>query len=218
MIPENTGTFEASTLWRRNPVVFQLLGLSPVLAVSNTVVNGLGLGVATAVATVSCYLTASLLPRVKNSTWRLVFFLLIIASYVSFIDLAMRLYFYPLHRALGIYVPLICANALLLYRMETYASHVGPGAALRDALITALGFFWILLSLSVLREWLGTGSLLSQLELLEPFAGDVPDTPINTETSGNRFRFPMQQPGALILLGCLVAFGNFLHRIQSKQP
>lgn len=203
---------EPSTLWHRNAVLIQLLGISPVLAVSTTVVNGIGLSTATTCATFLCYITASVLPRINSTTWRLLFFLLIIASYVSVIDLVMRVYFYPLYRAIGIYVPLICANAALLYRMETYASCVGSSAALKDSVKTALGFFWIILTMAVLREWLSTGSLFSQLELLKPFPGSSFDGPINTEPSGSRFRFPLLQPGALIILGCLVAACNLLQK------
>ena len=202
---------EPGTLWQRNPVLIQLLGISPVLAVSTTLANGIGLGVATALATIPCYLTVSLLPRINGVTWRLLFFLLIIASYVSVIDLLMRLYFYPLYRALGVYVPLICANAALLYRMEVHASRVGPIAALQDGCRTAFGFICILLTVAALREWLSTGSLLSQFELLKPFPGSAADSPVSTEPSGSKFRFPLLQPGALIILGCLVATGNFLH-------
>ena len=212
MTVDHISITEPSSLWQNNPVAIQLLGISPVLAVSSTVVNGIGLGTATLCATILCYLTVSLLPRISSTTWRLLFFLLVIAIYVSILDLAMRLYFYPLYRALGIYVPLICANAALLYRMEIYASHVGIGAALKDGIKTALGFFWIILAMAALREWLSTGSLLSQLELLKPFPGASFDGPVSTEPSGSRFRFPLLQPGALILLGCLVAAGNFLQR------
>ena len=216
MITEASNSLEPSTLWHHNPVVVQLLGVSPVLAVSTTLVNGIGLGITTTLATILCYLTASLLPRSRNTRWRLLLFLLVIASYVSIIDLVARLYFYPLYRALGIYIPLICANSALLYRMETYASHVGPGAALKDSFMTALGFFGIILAMSALREWLTTGSLLTQLELLSPFPGNLSDGPINTEPSGNRFRFPLLQPGALIILGFLVATGNFLRKSLTR--
>lgn len=197
-------------MWSRNPVVMQLLGISPVLAVSTTVANGFGMGVLTALATILCFLTVSLLPRIEAATWRLLLYLLVIASYVSIIDRVTQLTFYPLYRSLGIYVPLICGNAALLYRMELYASHVRPLAALQDSLRTAFGFLWIILLVSAFREWLSTGSLLSQLELLRPFPGTLTDEPISTEPTGSRFRFPLLQPGALIILGCLVALGNFL--------
>ncbi|MBT8147614.1 MAG: electron transport complex subunit RsxE, partial [Gammaproteobacteria bacterium] len=141
----NSDAIEPSNLWSRNPVIMQLLGISPVLAVSTTLANGIGLGALTALATIPCFLTASLLPRIEAITWRLLFYVLVIASYVSIIVLLTQLTFYPLYRSLGIYVPLICGNAALLYRMELYASHTGPLAALQDSLKTALGFFWIII-------------------------------------------------------------------------
>ena len=198
----------SDSLWGSNPVLGNLLGLSPVLAVSTSLVNGIGLGIATAAITVLCNVTVALLPRPASFSWRLLLFMLILGTYVSVIALVMELYFYPLFRSLGIYLPLICANSALLYHMEIHASQASPPAALLDALKTAGGFLWIIVALAALRELLTTGTIFEQLELLKPFPGANVDTPISTELTGRKFRFPQLQPGSLILFGLLVACLN----------
>lgn len=206
-MPDN----RADSLWGSNPVLGNLMGLSPVLAVSTSLVNGIGLGIATAVATVLCVTTVALMPRPASFSWRLLTFLSILGIYVSVIALVMELYFYPLFRSLGVYLPLICANSALLYRMEIHASQTGLGEALIDSLKAAGGFLWVIVALAALRELLTTGTMLEQLEqleLLKPFPGNNADTPISTELTGRKFRFPQLQPGSLILFGLLVACLN----------
>ena len=189
----------------------QALGLSPLLAVSDTVTKGFGLGLVTAVALIIGCLAASLLRGIVSGSWRLPVYLVILAATVSGIDLLLQLFFFPLHRALGLYVPLICANAALLTRMETVAREVSAPIALLDSMRTATGMLMTLIALAALREWLATGQLLSQLELLRPFpASATAGDPIGTQLSGYRFRFPTLQPGAFLLLGLLVAGVNAL--------
>jgi len=203
-----TPEYDADWLWAGNPVLGSLLGLSPVLAVSTSLVNGIGLSVATAVVTILSFATVALLPRPASFAWRLLTFVLILGVYVSSIALVMELYFYPLSRSLGIYLPLICANSALLYRLEVQASQASLQAALLDALKTAGGFLWIIMALAALRELLTTGTILDQLELLKPFPGNTADSPISTELTGRKFRCPLLQPGSLILFGLLVACLN----------
>lgn len=213
---DSTQDTEPNTLWSRNTVLIQILGLSPVLAVSTTVVNGIGLGLATALATIASCLTVSLFRSIIGDTWRLTYYMLIIACYVTAIDLMIQLYFYPLYRSLGVYIPLICGNAALLYHMETYARKSPPGPALLDSINTAAGFLWVILIFSAIREWSSTGSLFTQLELLSPFPTQNVTEPISTLATGQRFNFPLSQPGAFIILGFLIATRNLADKLYKK--
>jgi len=128
---------EQSSLWHNNSVVVKGLGLSPIFAVSDTVVNGIGLGLATFAVTVAACITASIAKNYINHTWRLVYYMVIIAFFVSLIETLLRAAFFPLYQSLGIYVPLICCNAALLYQIEPYWGRVFPPLPFRDPFITA---------------------------------------------------------------------------------
>ena len=208
------------SLWHNNPVLVQLLGLSPLLAVSNTLVNGIGLGVATLIVlTLSC-LTASLVRHYINYTWRFVWFLLITATFTTLVDSLMQWFYFSLYRELGIYVPLICCNFVILIRMETCASVSPWNVALRDAALVGAGFILVLLSLAAAREFRSYGSVLNQLSLLMPSSAVAATT--STDLAGvdssELFTFARLQPAALILLGLAIAFKNVLDSKLSKSP
>lgn len=199
-----------STPWQNNSVIVQLLGLSPVLAVSDTLVNGIGLGIATAGVTIAACVTASMLRHYMNNTWRLLLYMVVIAFYVSLIETFLYTVFFPLYRSLGIYVPLICCNAAILYRIETFSCRVPFSSALRDSISTAFGFLWVIILLSAIREWLSFGTLLANRELLTPFINSNSSGAISTYTASANFKFPTLQPGALIVLGLIVALKNLI--------
>jgi len=184
--------------------------LSPIFAVSDTVVNGIGLGLATFVVTVAACITASIAKNYINHTWRLVYYMIIITFFVSLIEILLRAAFFPLYRSLGVYVPLTCCNAAILYRIETFSCHASPAIALRDALNTALGFLWIIVLLSVIREWLSFGTLFANRELLVPYLEVAGTESISTNTANASFKIPLLQPGALIIFGLLVALKNLI--------
>ena len=195
-------------IWENNPALVQLLGLSPLLAVSSTLAYGIGLGLATlCVCVVSCLSTALLKPYIAHR-WRLVWFMVILATYATVVDTLIQLYFYPLYLKLGIYVPLICCNVAILVRMETSAQqNHWPSAAL-DGFKTGLGFLFALVLFSACRELLISGSLLHQWQLLLP-ANSAPGAAAGADIA-SLFRFADTQAGAFILLGLIIAAINFL--------
>ncbi|MBL4729003.1 MAG: electron transport complex subunit RsxE [Gammaproteobacteria bacterium] len=192
-----------------NPVLIQLLGLSPVLAVSSTLAYGIGLGVATFIVCVLSCLTASLLKGTIPRKWRLVWYMLILASYTTVVETISQLYFYPLFLRLGIYLPLICCNVAILIRMETFAAQSPWPAATLDAAKTGCGFLIALVLLATCRELLVSGTLFANWQLLLPASSEAAIAASNLEDS-QFFRFANTQAGVLILLGLLVAFFNLL--------
>jgi electron transport complex protein RnfE len=190
----------------RNPGFVQLLGLCPLLAVSTSVANALGLGLATiAVLMASNAIAAVAGPRVPREV-RLAVFVMVIAAAVTSIELAMAAWWPGLHAALGIFLPLIVTNCLVLARAESFASREPVHRALIDGLAMGLGFLLVLLALGASRELIGHGSLGANLDLLfgERFAGSgwqlFPAT--------NGWLLALLPPGAFILLGLMLALGN----------
>ncbi len=207
-------TRQPSSLWHNNSVVVQLLGLSPVLALSTTVAYGLGLAIATMLVTVASCVTASLLQKRIKPNWRLVLFMLIIAFYTSIVAAIVQREFFLLYQILGIYLPLICCNVAILQRMECFASKHTVWRASLDAFVTALGFLLVIVALGALREWLSYGSLFAKLHLLVPDAdsGITSSGAMVVESGSIRFSFTLLAPGALICLGLLVALKNTFDR------
>ncbi len=198
----------SSQIWENNPALVQLLGLSPLLAASTTLAYGIGLGIATlCVCVVSC-LTSALLKPYLAHRWRLLWFMLILATYTTVADTLLQLYFYPLYLELGIYVPLICCNMAILVRMETSAqlSH-WPRDAL-DGFKTGLGCLIALVLFSACRELLISGTLLHDWQLLLP-ANGAPGSAAVADSS-SFFRFADTQAGAFILLALIIAAINSL--------
>lgn len=146
-------------LWRQNPILVQALGMCPTLAVSNTAVNALTMGLATAAVLLASALVISSLRRVIPQQVRLASFVLVIATFVTMTDMLVEAIAIDVHRSLGAFVPLIVANCLILGRMEAHASRRPLGSAALDALGMGGGFVLCLLTLGSIRELLGQGSL-----------------------------------------------------------
>jgi len=193
----------ADGLWHNNPGLVQLLGLCPLLAVTNTTVNGLGLGLATLLVLTSSNLIVSLIRPLLQPDIRIPAFVLIIASLVTAIDLTLQAWFAGLSQNLGIFVPLIVTNCTLLARAEAFASRNPPGPALIDGLAQGLGFALVLIALGSMRELLGQGTLLADAELL---LGDwAALLSIQLLPQGWGLLLAILPPGAFILLGLMVA-------------
>ncbi len=193
-------------LLERNPGLVQLLGLCPLLAVSNSVANALGLGLATLGVLVSSNLVAALVgPRLPREV-RLAVFVLVIAAAVTAVELSMAAWWPGLHASLGIFLPLIVTNCLVLARAESFASRESPARALLDGLAMGGGFLLALLALGAMRELLGRGSLGSGLDLLlgPAFAG----TGWRLFPESRGLLIALLPPGAFVLLGLMLAFGN----------
>jgi electron transport complex protein RnfE len=202
-------------VWENNPVLIQLLGLSPVLAVSSTLAYGIGLGVATFFVCILSCLTASVLKGTIPHKWRLIWTMLILASYTTIVEIICQLYFYPLFLRLGVYLPLICCNVAILIRMETVARQSPWSVATLDAAKTGFGFLIALCLLAFCRELLVSGTIFANWQLLFPSSSEL-----STNTSNlndiHFFRFANTQAGVLVLLGLLVALLNSLSQLTNS--
>jgi len=147
-------------LWDENPVFRQLLGLCPTLAVTNAVINGIAMGLATSFVLIFSSLVVASIKRAIPAQVRIASYIVIIASFVTVADLFLQAFFYPISKALGPYVPLIVVNCVILGRQEAFSSKNSVGRALIDALGMSTGFVLALLLLSSVREILGAGTFL----------------------------------------------------------
>lgn len=193
-------------LWTNNQALVALLGLCPLLAVSNSVVNSLGLGLATTAALVLSNGLVSLIRRHVTHDIRLPVFVLIIASVVTIIDLAMNAWLHSLHKTLGIFIPLIVTNCVIIGRAEAYASKHPLDRALLDGLAMGIGFSLVLLMLGAMRELIGTGTLLSGAELM--FGESAKTWTVHVFRDYGGFLFAILPPGAFMGLGLLIALKN----------
>lgn len=207
----------ADGLWRRNTGLVVLLGLCPLLAVTGTVVNALGLGLATTLTLVFSNLSVSLARRVLRPEIRIPAYVLIIASVVTAVQLSMQAWLYDLYRVLGIFIPLIVTNCAIIGRAEAFASRQPPLRALADGLATGLGFSLALLLLGAFREVVGRGTLFSQAHLVFGEAGRGLEIALIPGHPG--FLLAILPPGAFIGLGLLIAARNaFEGRRQATRP
>lgn len=159
--PHNNGSVDdlLRGLWRENPVFVQLLGMCPVLAVTNSAVNGLTMGLATLFVLVMSNAIVSLLRNIIPKEVRIATFILVIATFVTVVDYLIQAISLDLHRSLGAFISLIVVNCLILGRAEAFASRNTPPRAVLDGLGMGLGFTLALLCMGAVRELLGSGSL-----------------------------------------------------------
>jgi electron transport complex protein RnfE len=205
----------ANGVWRQNTGLVVLLGLCPLLAVSNTVVNALGLGLATMMVLVVTNLTVSITRPLLRQEVRIPAYVLIIASAVTAVELLMQAWTHDLYRTLGIFIPLIVTNCAILGRAEAYASRNRPLPALVDGFAVGLGFCLALVLLGAVREIVGHGTLLRDSGLmLGKFADQLQITVL---PGYEKFLLAMLPPGAFIALGCLVAGRNWLDARRSRR-
>jgi electron transport complex protein RnfE len=190
----------------RNPGFVQLLGLCPLLAVSTSIASALGLGLATlAVLLVSNSLAALAGPWLPREV-RLAVFVLVIAAAVTAVEIAMQAWWPGLHAALGIFLPLIVTNCLVLARAESFAARESLPRALLDGLAMGCGFLLVLLALGAARELLGRGSLGADLELL--FGQRAAGFGWRAFPEAHGLLIALLPPGAFVLLGLMLAAGN----------
>jgi len=215
MISNETRDIIVNGLWKQNPGLVQLLGLCPLLAISNTVVNGLSLGLATtlvmAVASASVSLVRNFIPH----EIRIPSFVLIIAAAVTVVDLLMNAYVHPLYLVLGVFIPLITTNCIVLARVETFASKRSTFNSVLDAVMMGLGLTLVLVVLGALREVGGKGTLFSGLDLaLGPVARDWVVT-VLPDYQG--FLLAILPPGAFFSLGLLIALKNGIEAMRQAR-
>lgn len=197
----------ADGLWHNNTATVQLLGLCPLLACSNSVVNALSLGLATTLALTASNAAVSLVRHHTPNNLRLPIFVLIIASFVSCIELLIHAFSYPLYQALGIFIPLIVTNCALLGRAEAFASKHNTRLAAFDGLMVGLGFTAVLVLLGAMRELLGNGTLLANMHFL---LGDIAQSWTLTIPDYKKFLFFILPPSAFIGLGLIIAAKNII--------
>ena len=155
-------------LWKLNPTFRLVLGMCPTLAVTNMVVNGLAMGLATTFVLICSGLIVSLIRKLVPKQVRIAVYIVIIATFVTIADFFLAAYFPDIHKVLGLYVPLIVVNCIILGRMEAFASHNPVHRSLADAFGMGIGFTWSLILLSAVREVLGFGTLVGITVLANP--------------------------------------------------
>lgn len=187
----------------QNPGLVQMLGLCPLLAVSTSLGNGLGLGLATLAVLVASNCAAALVGRFLPGEIRIAVFVLLIASLVTAVELALAAWLPGLHAALGIFLPLIVTNCLLLARAEAFASRQPVHLALLDGLAMGTGFLLVLMALGGVREMLGHGSLGGDLHVLLGTGAQSLGWQLFDERHG--LLLALLPPGAFILLGLMLA-------------
>ncbi len=193
-------------LWTNNPALVQVLGLCPLLAVTSTVVNAIGLGLATLMVLMGSNLAVSLIRNFVSDSVRLPAFVMIIASFVTCAELLMQAYTYELYQILGIFIPLIVTNCAILGRADAFASKNPPLPALLDGVMMGIGFLVVLIALGAMRELIGQGTLFTDMDLLlGPMAADWGLRPLEQYPD---VLFMVLPPGAFVGLGLLIALKN----------
>ncbi len=202
-------------LWKNNPALVQLLGLCPLLAVSGSVVNALGLGLATILVLVGSNMAVSLIRKTVSDAVRLPAFVMIIASFTTCTELLMKAFTYELYQILGIFIPLIVTNCAILGRADAFASKNNVAASAYDGLMMGLGFTLVLVTVGAIREVLGHGTLFADMHLLlGPMAENWTLTLID-DYSG--FLVAILPPGAFIVTGFLIALKNLIDSEMEKR-
>lgn len=190
-------------LWNEIPPFRLVLGLCPTLAVTKSLENGVGMGIAFTAVQLGSSVLISLLRNVIPSKVRIACYIIIIATFVTLIDLLMQAYAFDLAQKLGIFIPLIVVNCIVLGRAEAFASKNGPLASAADALGMGIGYTISLAVLAAVREIIGTGSLIGTIPYL--FSYNL----VNIfGASFEPFKFMIEAPGAFIGLGLMLCLMN----------
>jgi len=202
-------------LWKNNPGLVQLLGLCPLLAVTATVTNALGLGLATMLVLICSNATVSAIRHWVPKEIRIPIFVLIIAAFVTCVQLLMNAYTFGIYQSLGIFLPLIVTNCAIIGRAEAYASKNPIKQASFDGLMMGIGFTLVLLALGAIREVLGQGTLFDGANLL---LGDwASSLRIEVLQLDNQFLLAILPPGAFIAMGFLIALKNAIDNKVKQQ-
>ncbi|BAU57140.1 electron transport complex subunit E [Halorhodospira halochloris] len=197
-------------LWKNNAALVQLLGLCPLLAVTTTAMAGLGLGIATLLVVTASSIVVSLIRNWVPQDVRIPVFILIIASFVTIVELLVAAWLHDLYRTLGLFLPLIVTNCAILARAEAFASRQPVAPAALDGLATGAGFAAVLVVLGAMRELLGRGTLLDGADQL---FGDIAANWTIELVDGDLFLLAILPPGAFIGLAVLLALKN---RIEDR--
>ncbi|WP_428835290.1 electron transport complex subunit E [Pseudomonas peli] len=195
-----------NSLWKNNPGLVQLLGLCPLLGVSNSVVNALGMGLATALVLACSNAAVSLIRNAVTDAVRLPAFVMIIAALTTCTELLMQAFTYELYQILGIFIPLITTNCIILGRAEAFAAKNKVSHAAFDGLMMGIGFGLVMVVIGAVRELLGTGALFANMQLL--FGPIAENWQLTLFSDYKGFLLAILPPGAFLVLGLLVAGKN----------
>ncbi len=193
-------------VWKQNSSIVQLLGLCPLLAVTTNLVNGVMLSLATIIVMAVSGLAIASLRNLIPHEIRIPVFILVVAALVTVVDLLFNAYLHELYLVLGIFIPLIVTNCIVLARVEAYAAKNSPVQSLLDGIFMGIGMLWTLALLGGLRELIGSGTLFSGIDMV--FAGLQPLHLLGDHYPG--FLIAILPPGAFILLGCMIAWKNWI--------
>ena len=196
-------------LWTNNPGLVQLLGLCPLLAVTNNAVNGFGLGIATLITLLISNASVSFCRHWIKREIRIPFYVMVIATNVTVVDLLMNAYLPDLHNVLGIFIPLIVTNCAIIARAEAFASKQAVLPSIVDGLMMGLGFLLLLVALGGLREIFGSGTLFANASvMLGSWAENLNIRVFHENYTG--FLLAILPPGAFIFLGFILAGKNII--------
>lgn len=208
-------------IWKQNTGIVQILGLCPILAISTNVVNAVSLGLATILVMAMSNLVISALRNFIPFEIRIPVFILIIAALVTVVDLSFNAYLHELYLVLGIFIPLIVTNCIVLARVEAFAAKNDPLGSTVDGIAMGIGLTLVLAVLGALREIIGSGTLFSGIEMI--ITGARPLQILGDDYPG--FLVAILPPGAFFALGCLIAGRNWLEarkqaraRLQPPAP
>lgn len=208
-------TLARDGLWDSNPVLAQSLALCPLLAVTTSATNGLGMGLATMAVTIITGVVISLFRGIITPEVRIPVFILLIAATVTVVDMVMNAFLHDLYKVLGLFIPLIVTNCMILGRAESFASRHEVGPAAVDGFMMGLGFTLVLVVLGAIREIIGSGTLFANASLLLGDTFGFLEMTLIPEYRG--FLIMILPPGAFIVMGFLTAGKRIIDtRIQEK--
>ena len=195
-------------LWNNNPALVQLLGLCPLLAVTTTAINGLGLGIATLLVLLGSNITVSLVRNFVPNEIRIPIFVMVIAAFVTIVQLLMNAFTYELYLALGIFIPLIVTNCAIIGRAEAYASKNPVKESAYDGFIMGAGFALVLVFLGGMRELIGSGTLFTGADLL--LGAWASGLKLQLFQPEQPFLLAILPPGAFLGMGLIIALKNIM--------
>ena len=202
-------------LWKNNSALVQLLGMCPLLAVTTTLVNGVMLSLATIIVMAVANVAVASLRNLIPHEIRIPVFILVVAALVTVVDLIFNAYFHELYLVLGIFIPLIVTNCIVLARVEAFANKNPPLQSLLDGVFMGIGLLWTLALLGGLRELIGGGTLFAGIDMVFPGVHGLQLLPADYPG----FLLAVLPPGAFILLGLLIAWKNWAEaRAAARKP
>ncbi|MTW22957.1 electron transport complex subunit E [Allochromatium palmeri] len=213
--PQSYGHILSGGVWSNNQMLVALLGLCPLLATTTSATNGLGMGLATTAVIVCSNGTVSLVRNLVRPEIRIPVFVLVIASFVTLVELIMQAFFYDLYQVLGLFISLIVVNCMIIGRAEAFASKNRVDRALLDGLAVGLGATLVLTTLGGLREFVGQGTLFFQADLLLGDWAKAISLSLGDDFHGALIA--ILPPGAFIGLGLMIALKNLIDQRAKRR-